>query len=63
MVASCIMKRGFVGLRMIHIRKMVRSIRRMKAPTAAIMRRRKLRRSSSSWWPHSLMDMVVAIIA
>jgi len=36
------MKRGFVGLRMIHIRKMVRSIRRMKAPMAAIMRRRRL---------------------
>ncbi|MCH98603.1 hypothetical protein A2U01_0019608 [Trifolium medium] len=41
---------------MIHIRKMVRRIRKMKAVAAIKQRRRP--RPSLSWWPHSFMDMV-----
>jgi hypothetical protein len=54
------MKCGFVGLRMTHIRKIVRRIRKMKANMTAIMRRKAPR--SLSWWPHSFVDMVVVAI-
>jgi hypothetical protein len=54
------MKCGFVGLRMIHIRKIVRRIRKMKVTMAAIMRRRAP--PPPSWWPHSFVDMMVVAI-
>lgn len=62
MVASWIMKRGLVGLKMIHIKKIIRSIMNMKATTPANMRRRSWPRSSSLWWPHSFTDMMIRLL-